>query len=66
MIISVFDRVEDIVGKGEIACTSNFSFSHNVFQKASSLDASKGVIEWEWVKLHFFTHHISKHRLLKY
>ena len=29
-IISVFDRVENIVEKGEIACTSNFSFSHNV------------------------------------
>ena len=29
MIISVFDRVEKIVGKGEIVCTSNFSFSHN-------------------------------------
>ena len=27
MIISVFDRLENIVGKGEIACTSNFSFS---------------------------------------
>ena len=35
IIISVCDRVENIVGKGEIACTSNFSFSHNVFQKAS-------------------------------
>ena len=33
MIISVFDRVENIVGKGEIACTSNFSFSHNVFKR---------------------------------
>ena len=32
MIISVFDRVENIVGKGEIACTSNFSLSHNVFK----------------------------------
>ena len=30
-IVSVFDRVESIVGKGEIAYTSNFSFSHNVF-----------------------------------
>ena len=30
-IISVFDRVENIVGKGEIACTRNFSFSRNVF-----------------------------------
>ena len=26
MIISAFNRVENIVGKGEIACTSNFSF----------------------------------------
>ena len=29
---SVFDGVENIVGKGEIACTSNFCFSHNVFK----------------------------------
>ena len=36
MIISALDRVENIVGKGEIACTSNFSFSHNVFKKALS------------------------------
>ena len=36
MIISVFDRVEKIVGKGEIACTSNFSFSHNVFERLFS------------------------------
>ena len=33
MIVSVFDRVENIVGKGEIVCTSNFSFSHNVFKR---------------------------------
>ena len=33
MIISVFDRVENIVGRGEIACTSSFSFSHNVFKR---------------------------------
>ena len=50
MIISVFDRVENTVGKGEIACTSNFSFSHSVFQKASFPDVSKRVIVWEWVK----------------
>ena len=49
MIISVFDRIENIVGKEEIACTSNFSFSHNVFQTASFPDASKGVTLWEWV-----------------
>ena len=36
MIISVFDRVENIVRKGEIACTSNFSFSHNVFKRLLS------------------------------
>ena len=36
IIISVFDRVENIVGRGEIACTSNFSFSHNVFKKLLS------------------------------
>ena len=35
-MISVFDRVENIVGKGEIACTSNFSFSHNVFKRLLS------------------------------
>ena len=50
MIISVFDRVENIVGKEEIACTSNFYFSHNVFSKGFFPDASKGVIVWEWVK----------------
>ena len=33
MIISAFDRVENIVGKGEIACISNFSFSHIVFKR---------------------------------
>ena len=36
MLISVFDRVENIVGTGEIACTSNFSFSHNVFKRLLS------------------------------
>ena len=49
MIIFVFDRVENIVGKGEIACTSNFSFFPQCFQKASFLEASKGVIFWKWV-----------------
>ena len=58
MIISVFVILENIVGKGEIACISNFSFSHNkqfllfpqCFQKSSFPDPSKGVIIWEWVK----------------
>ena len=48
MIVSVFDRVENIVGKGEIAFTSNFSFSQ-CFQKVCFPGASKGVIVWEWV-----------------
>ena len=36
MIISVFNGVENIVGKEEIACTSNFSFSHNDFKRLLS------------------------------
>ena len=36
MIISVFDRVENIVGKRENAYTSNFSFSHNVLKRLPS------------------------------
>ena len=41
MIISVFDRVENIVGKGGIACTSNFSVSHNVFKRLLSQTGEK-------------------------
>ena len=37
----VFDRVENIVGKREIACTSNFSFSHNVFKRLLSQTRQK-------------------------
>ena len=36
MMISVFDRVENIVGKEEIACTRHFSFSHNIFKRLLS------------------------------
>ena len=32
MMISLLDRVEDTVGKGEMMVTSIFSFSHGVFQ----------------------------------
>ena len=42
MIISVPDRAENIVGKGEIACTSNFSFSYNVFKRLLSQTHQKG------------------------
>ena len=36
--------------KEKLLVTSNFCFSHNVFQKACFQGASKGVIVWEWVK----------------
>ena len=49
MIISVFDSVENIVGKGEIACTKQFLLFPQCFQKASFLDSSKGVIVWDRV-----------------
>ena len=39
MIISVFDRVENSVGKEENAGYQHFLFSHNVL--------SKGIIVWE-------------------
>ena len=48
MIISVFDRLENIVGKREIAC-KQFLLFPKCFQKASFPDPSKGVIMWEWV-----------------
>ena len=49
MIISVFDRIENIVGKEEIARYEQFLLFPQCFQKASFPDPSKGVIEWEWV-----------------
>ena len=49
MIISVFDRVENIVGKGENAGYQHFLLFPQCFQKASFPDTSKGVIVWEWV-----------------
>ena len=50
MIISVFDRVENIVGKGEIACTRNFSYSQNDSKRLSSQQRPKMSLLWEWVK----------------
>ena len=47
MIISVFDREENIVGKRENAGYQHFL----LFQKCFEKDTSKGVIVWEWVKL---------------
>ena len=41
MMISVFDREENIVGKGEIACTSDFSFSQKDFKRLLSKTSQK-------------------------
>ena len=43
-------RVENSVGKGEIACYEQFLLFPQCFQKACFPEASKGVIVWEWVK----------------
>ena len=42
-------RVENIVGKGEIARYEQFLLFPQCFQKACFPEASKGVIMWEWV-----------------
>ena len=43
--------VENTVGKGEIARYKQFLLFPQCFQKACFLEASKGVIVWEWVNL---------------
>ena len=42
-------KVENTVGKGEIACYEQFLLFPQCFQKACFPEASKGVIVWEWV-----------------
>ena len=42
-------RVENTVGKGEIAPYKQFLLFPQCFQKACFPGASKGVIVWEWV-----------------
>ena len=42
-------RVENTVGKGEIARYEQFLLFPQCFQKASFPGASKGVIVWDWV-----------------
>ena len=51
MIISVFDRVENIVGKGENAGCQHFLLFPRCCEKASFPDRPKGVIRWEWIKM---------------
>ena len=43
-------RLENTVGKGEIARYEQFLLFPQCFQKACFPRASKGVIVWEWVK----------------
>ena len=43
-------RVENIVGKGEIARYKQFLLFPQCFQKACLPGASKGVIVWKWIK----------------
>ena len=47
----LFKRVENTVGKGEIARFEQFLLCPHCFQKACFPGASEGVIVWEWVKL---------------
>ena len=44
-------RVENTVVKGEITRYEQFLLFPQCFQKACFLEASKGVIVWEWVNL---------------
>ena len=46
MMISVFDRVENIVGKGENAGYLRFLLFPQCFQKASFLESIKVEIVW--------------------
>ena len=50
MIISVFDKVQNVVGKGENAGYQHFLLFPQCFEKASFPDTSEGVIVWKWVK----------------
>ena len=49
-------RVENIVGKGEIARYEQLLLFPQCFQKACFPGASKGVIVWEWVNKPWFLH----------
>ena len=49
MIISVYDRVENIVGKGENAGYQHFLLFPQCLEKASFPVTSKGIIVWERV-----------------
>ena len=44
-------RVENTVGKGEIACYKQFLLFPQCFYKVCFPGMSKGVIVWQWVNL---------------
>ena len=52
--ISVFDRVENFVVKGENAGYQHFLLFLQCFQKACFPWVSKGVFVWEWDKVEIF------------
>ena len=56
MLISVFDRVENIVEKGENAGYQHFLLFPQCLGKASFPKTSKVVIVWEWVKKNIRRH----------
>ena len=47
----LFKRVENTVGKGEIARYEQSRLFPHCFQKACFSGTSKGVIVWEWVNI---------------
>ena len=44
MLISLFDGVENIVGKGKMLVASIFSCSHNIFERLLSQGCSAGIV----------------------
>ena len=50
-------RVENTVGKGEIARYEQFLLFPQCFQKACFPGASKGVFVWEWVNIDLRRHY---------
>ena len=51
MIISVFDSVENIMGKRRNRLCKQFLLFPQYFQNAYFPDRSKGIIAWEWDNL---------------
>ena len=56
-------RVENTVGKGEIARYEQFLLFPQCFQEACFPGASKGVIVWEWVETLYFHRYEEENKL---